>query len=155
MLKKILFFSFILASTSIFAQEIISRNIEILFFENEKRVEYEVYAVNDNTNLILKLAKVNGLINIDKNLSNCTLFIKNENHIVKIPKIDYLFDVNFIEVNFYDSENKQLFEKKYNKEFKRKGKSYQVYFGLEDIYFLDYSKKQIRKLNINFRNLKY
>ncbi|HQV35450.1 MAG TPA: hypothetical protein PLC36_03975, partial [Flavobacterium sp.] len=79
------------------------------------------------------MAKVNGLINIDKNLSNCTLFIKNENHIVKIPKIDYLFDVNFIEVNFYDSENKQLFEKKYNKEFKRKGKSYQVYFGLEDI----------------------
>jgi predicted membrane-bound dolichyl-phosphate-mannose-protein mannosyltransferase len=155
MINKILLISFILCSTSIFAQENISKNLEILFFENEKRVENEVYAVNDSTNLFFKLAKVNNLINIDKDLRKCTLFIKSENHIVKIPKIDYLFDVDFIEVNFYDFENKQLFEKKYNKEFKRKGKSYQVNFGLEDIYFLNYSTKQIKQLNKNFRNLNF
>lgn len=152
MINKILLISFILGSTSIFAQEIISRNLEILFFENEKRVESEAYTVNDSTHLIFKLAKVNDLINIDKNFSNYSLFIKSENHIVKIPKIDYLFDVNFIEVNFYDFENKLLFEKKYNKEFKRKGKSYQVNFGLEDIYFLNYSNKQLKQFNKILRN---
>jgi len=147
MLNKALLICYILASTSIFAQKIISNNVEIIFFENEKRLDNEVYAVNDSTNLIFKLTKVNDYINIDKSLIKCTLFIKSENHIVKIPKIDYLLDVNFIEVNFYDLKNKQIFEKKYNEEFKRKGKSYQVYFGLEDIYYLNYSKKQIKQLN--------
>ena len=81
------------------------------------------------------------------NNPNITYLIKGKDHVIELPHIDYLSDVENIKITYYDSFKKELFEKKYKKNYiVKKGLNYQIDFGLGDLYFVNYTKEKSKRI---------
>lgn len=133
----------------VFATNAQSKSLQVSFSIDEKNVEnFDFFIFNDATNQLVQLSGLNGVFVIsDSENKNNRYIISNSKHFIEIPKIDFLKEVNYIAVTYYNYSNKELYEKRYNMDFvKRKGKSYQVDFGLGDIYYVNFSKQKTKKL---------
>ena len=126
-----------------------NKSVVISFSINDINVEkLDLFIYNKLSNSIIKQDFIdNAFIIMEINNPNITYLIKGKDHVIELPHIDYLSDVENIKITYYDSFKKELFEKKYKKNYiVKKGLNYQIDFGLGDLYFVNYTKEKSKRI---------
>ena len=138
-MKKI-FILFIFISNFIFSQE---DSIGI-YFNDEKNINTMVnIVVIDRINNVQQVFEIqNSMIKREiLDFNKYDIFLTTKNHIIRFPKIDFISDVSVIDIKFLEKE--EIIKE--NTLSKNK-KNYSINFNLGDIYYIGYTRKQIRKL---------
>ena len=133
-------FNFYLFSNYLFSQE---NDVGIYFSDNKKNIDkINLIVINyeDNTKQIFEIH--NSKIKRDVlDFQKYEILLSTKNHIIRLPKIDFISQVNSIEIKHLDKE-----EVRKEKELSTKKTNYSINFNLGDIYCISYTNKQIRKL---------
>lgn len=139
-MRKIVLIFIYLFSNYLFSQE---NDVGIYFSDKEKnidKVNLIVISYEDNTKQIFEIQ--NSTIKREVlDFKKYDILLSTKNHIIRLPKINFISQVNSIEIKHLNKE-----EVGKEKELSTKKTNYSINFNLGDIYYVSYSKKQIRKL---------
>ena len=139
-MQKIVLIFIYLFSNYLFSQE---NEVGIYFSDKEKNIDkINLIIINyeDNTKQIFEIQ--NSTIKREVlDFKKYDILLSTKNHIIRLPKINFISQVNSIEIKHLNKENVNI-----DKELSSKKANYSINFNLGDIYYISYTKKQIRKL---------
>ena len=139
-MQKIVLIFIYLFSNYLFSQE---NDVGIYFIDKEKNIDkINLIVINyeDNTKQIFEIQ--NSTIKREVlDFKKYDILLSTKNHIIRLPKINFISQVNSIEIKHLNKEDVRK-----EKELSSKKTNYSINFNLGDIYYVSYSKKQIRKL---------
>lgn len=139
-MKKIVLIFIYLFSNYLFSQE---NEVGIYFSDKEKNIDkINLIIINyeDNTKQIFEIQ--NSTIKREVlDFKKYDILLSTKNHIIRLPKVNFISQVSYIEIKHLNKENVNI-----DKELSSKKANYSINFNLGDIYYISYTKKQIRKL---------
>jgi hypothetical protein len=139
-MQKIILIFIYLFSNYLFSQE---NDVGIYFSDKEKNIDkINLIIINHETNTKQIFEIQNTTIKREVlDFKKYDILLSTKNHIIRLPKINFISQVNSIEIKHLNKEDVRK-----EKELSSKKTNYSINFNLGDIYYVSYSKKQIRKL---------